>query len=106
MKLINSWKELFEHWENEANKYSALIRLRQYFDFQSSIINEPFHHNLLDRIERQGKDSITADVLTDLYSKVRPAMDELNKWYAEVIQDIVEYYRKKGEWKDGWEKVW
>lgn len=97
MKLISSWRELFEHWENETNKYSALIRLRQYFDFQTSIINEPFHRDIFEMIKEKGADSITADVLTDLHSKVRPAMDELSKWYAEVIQDIIDYYRKKGE---------
>ncbi|MBI3566499.1 MAG: hypothetical protein HY079_14995 [Elusimicrobia bacterium] len=79
MKRINSWTELFDHWEQEANKYSALKRLRDYYDFQLSILTEPYHKDLQDWIQTNGAAKITPEVMDALYAKVRPAVKELEQ---------------------------
>ncbi|OIO10919.1 MAG: hypothetical protein AUJ52_03020 [Elusimicrobia bacterium CG1_02_63_36] len=92
MKRINSWTELFEDWQNEADKLAALKRLRDYFDFQLSILTEPFHTKLQKWIEENGASQVTPEIMDSLYASVKDDVKALEKWYADAMRDIVRHY--------------
>lgn len=92
MKRINSWTELFNEWQKEADKYSALNRLRHHYDTELARITEPFHEDLFKFIEQNGATAVTPEVMDKLYEKVKPSVCELNKWYSETIAAICKHF--------------
>lgn len=92
MEQIESWEQLFEKWEVEADKYSALNRLRQYYDSERLRILNPYHEELFKHIDTDNSKSISAEKRNELYKKVKPSVDNLESWYVHMIQEICKYF--------------
>jgi len=95
MKRINSWQELFDHWQKEADKYSALNRLRQYYDAERVRLTNPFHEELHQYIEANGPEAVTPEVMDRLYASVKPLVDDLASWYCRMVSEIQQQYRSE-----------
>ena len=93
MKRINSWQELFDNWQNEADKYSALNRLRQYYDAELARLTNPFHDELYKYIKDNSPNAVTPEVMDRLYARVKPAVDELTAWYSRMATEIYQHYQ-------------
>ncbi|OGF44717.1 MAG: hypothetical protein A2536_09220 [Candidatus Firestonebacteria bacterium RIFOXYD2_FULL_39_29] len=93
MAIINSWKELFDHWEKDANKYSALSRLRNYYDTERERVFEPANNEMMDIIRTEGQTSLKADRMTEIFSRVNPEFLRLTSWYNTMICEIENHYK-------------
>lgn len=92
---VNSLSELFTFWGNKADKYSALNRLREYYDEQKDILMEPYYRELFKYAEKHGAESITAEVRDSLYSNVKEDIGQLLNWYENIVREIVDHYDSK-----------
>lgn len=94
MKRIENWQELFNNWQGEADKYTVLNRLRQYYDAELARLMNPFHEEIFRFIERNNPVTVSAEVRDRLFAKVKPFIDELNSWYAQMIQEINRHFQE------------
>lgn len=97
MKRFDSWNDLFSHWENIADRYTALGKLREFYDRQKADLNEPFQKRMFEYAEKHGANSLTAKVRDELFAPSRESIRELERWHDQKIKEIVEYYERKDQ---------
>ena len=95
MKRFESLSDLLAHWGRQADKYTALNRLREYYDEQREIIAAPFHRKLLEYAEKHSAASVTPEIRDSLCSEIRDEMTQLRDWYGRMTKEIIDYYEKK-----------
>jgi ElaB/YqjD/DUF883 family membrane-anchored ribosome-binding protein len=88
MKHFKNLDELLTHWGQQADKYEALIRLREDYEERRRIIEEPYLQKLLAHAERHGAASVTPEIRDSLYGEVRDDMRGLREEYGQMMKEI------------------
>lgn len=95
MKRVETLNQLFAHWKQKTDKLAALNRLRSFYNKRRTIINAPYDAELAKHKRKHGANSVTPEILSSLYNKVRGKMTELREWYGSMTKKINDRFDSK-----------